>query len=198
MENGAVVPHVKRAQVANGCNIRGDPSNLRCPCPQSLPCAIQGGLRDIQHGNSKSGVKKPIRKHGCSATDVDYLTMPGDLGDKRERGAWVGLRPTDFIVRLGGIDVFPMLLAAHGKSIAQGNGGLNEPAVAVLPPAYRADDLFRAAAARMSFLKASASISSPSWKSIARLVLLSRLELNSPEGSLSEAPLANVTFTTLL
>src|SRR6266849_800149 len=63
---------------------------------------------------------------------------------------------------------------------------------------YRADDLFRAAAARMSVLKASSSISSPSWKSIARLALPSRLELNSPEGSLSEAPLEKVSFTTLL
>src|SRR5258706_15966445 len=63
---------------------------------------------------------------------------------------------------------------------------------------YRADDLFRAAAARMSVLKASSSISSPSWKSIARLALPSRLELNSPEGSLSEAPLRKVSFTTLL
>src|SRR5438309_5715669 len=50
----------------------------------------------------------------------------------------------------------------------------------------------------MSVLKASSSISSPSWKSIARLTLPSRLELNNPEGSLSEAPFANVTFTTLL
>src|ERR1700674_2512290 len=50
----------------------------------------------------------------------------------------------------------------------------------------------------MSVLKASSSISSPSWKSIARLTLPSRLELNSPEGSLSEAPLEKVSFTTLL
>src|SRR5258706_13895924 len=50
----------------------------------------------------------------------------------------------------------------------------------------------------MSVLKASSSISSPSWKSIARLALPSRLELNSPEGSLSEAPLRKVSFTTLL
>src|ERR1700692_2428946 len=63
---------------------------------------------------------------------------------------------------------------------------------------YRADDLFRAAAARMSVLKASSSIPSPSWISIARLALPSRLELNSPEGSLSEAPLEKVSFTTLL
>src|SRR5258706_14090140 len=63
---------------------------------------------------------------------------------------------------------------------------------------YRADDLFRAAAARMSVLKASSSISSPSWKSIARLALPSRLELNSPAGSLSDAPLRKVSFTTLL
>jgi hypothetical protein len=39
----------------------------------------------------------------------------------------------------------------------------------------------------MSVLKASSSISSPSWKSIARLALPSRLELNSPEGSLCVA-----------
>src|SRR6267143_1654456 len=63
---------------------------------------------------------------------------------------------------------------------------------------YRADDLFRAAAARMSVLKASSSISSPSWISIARLALPSRLALSSPEGSSSEAPLAKVSFTTLL
>src|SRR5258708_3201970 len=66
------------------------------------------------------------------------------------------------------------------------------------PVDYRADDLFGAAAARMSVLKASSFISSPSWKSIARLVLPSRLELKSPLGSLSEAPLAKVSFTTLL
>ena len=39
---------------------------------------------------------------------------------------------------------------------------------------------------------------SPSRKSMARLVLPSRLELKSPEGSANEAPLANVIFTTLL
>src|SRR6266481_9991125 len=50
----------------------------------------------------------------------------------------------------------------------------------------------------MSVLKASPSTSSPSWKSIARLALPSRLALNRPEGSLSEAPLAKVSFTTLL
>src|ERR1700681_2234513 len=49
-----------------------------------------------------------------------------------------------------------------------------------------------------SVLGRSSSISSPSCKSIARLTLPSRLELKSPEGSLSEAPLAKVSFTTLL
>src|ERR1700732_1443524 len=50
----------------------------------------------------------------------------------------------------------------------------------------------------MSVLRASPTTSSPSWKSMARLVLPSRLDLNRPEGSLSEAPLAKVSFTTLL
>src|SRR5262249_12272550 len=47
----------------------------------------------------------------------------------------------------------------------------------------------------MSVLKASPSKSSPSWRSMARLTLPSRLALNSPEGSSSAAPLANVSFT---
>src|SRR6266545_3982536 len=46
----------------------------------------------------------------------------------------------------------------------------------------------------MRVAKACSSISSPSWKSIARRVLPSRLELNSPEGSLSEAPLEECEF----
>src|SRR6516162_5919922 len=50
----------------------------------------------------------------------------------------------------------------------------------------------------MSVLKASRSTSSPSWRSIARLVFPSRLALNRPEGSSSEAPLTKVSFTTLL
>jgi hypothetical protein len=47
-------------------------------------------------------------------------------------------------------------------------------------------------------LRALSSILSPSCKSMARLVLPSRLELNRPEGSFSDAPLAKVIFTTLL
>jgi CubicO group peptidase (beta-lactamase class C family) len=63
---------------------------------------------------------------------------------------------------------------------------------------YRADAVFTFTAARMSFLNAVSSISSPSRKSIARRVLPSRLELNRPDGSSTEAPLANVNFTALL
>ena len=58
--------------------------------------------------------------------------------------------------------------------------------------------MFSATAARMSALNALSSILSPSWKSMARLTLPSRLELNRPEGSSNEAPLAKVSFTTAL
>src|SRR6267143_3223314 len=58
--------------------------------------------------------------------------------------------------------------------------------------------VFSATAARMSTRSAFSSILSPSWKSMARLVLPSRLELKRPRGSLSEAPLAKVIFTTFL
>ena len=65
-------------------------------------------------------------------------------------------------------------------------------------PVAAQPEVLRATAARMSAFNASSSISSPSRKSMARLVLPSRLELNRPEGSLSEAPLAKVVFTAFL
>src|SRR4051794_6435716 len=62
----------------------------------------------------------------------------------------------------------------------------------------RALDAFSATAARTRLFSASPSIASPSRKSMARRVFPSRLELNSPAGSSSAAPFANVIFTTLL
>src|SRR5262245_23591786 len=59
-------------------------------------------------------------------------------------------------------------------------------------------DLFRVTAARTRVFNASSSIFSPSWKSTARLVFPSRLELKRPDGSLRAAPLAKVIFTTFL
>src|ERR1700732_2497477 len=50
----------------------------------------------------------------------------------------------------------------------------------------------------MSAFNAFSSILSPSWKSMARLVLPSRLELKRPEGASNAAPLAKVIFTTFL
>src|SRR5271167_5022578 len=57
-------------------------------------------------------------------------------------------------------------------------------------------DLFRVTAARTRVFNASSSIFSPSWKSMARFVFPSRLELKRPEGSFRAAPLAKVIFTT--
>src|SRR5437870_8404634 len=59
-------------------------------------------------------------------------------------------------------------------------------------------ELLRATAWRTSALNADASTSSPSWMSIARRTFPSRLELKRRAGSLSDAPLAKVSFTTLL
>src|SRR5882762_1769217 len=50
----------------------------------------------------------------------------------------------------------------------------------------------------MRAFRAFSSSLSPSWKSMARLVLPSRLELKRPEGSFRDAPLAKVVFTTFL
>src|SRR5947207_15270383 len=62
----------------------------------------------------------------------------------------------------------------------------------------RARDAFSDTAARTSAFNAFAAIFSPSWKSIARLVLPSRLELKRPDGSSSAAPWEKVIFTTFL
>ncbi len=59
-------------------------------------------------------------------------------------------------------------------------------------------DVFSATAARISAFSASSSISSPSWRSMARLVLPWRLALKRPEGSSNDAPLAKVIFTAFL
>src|SRR6185437_5027042 len=58
-----------------------------------------------------------------------------------------------------------------------------------------AQAVFSSTAARMRSLNACASTLSPSWTSSARLTLPSRLELNRPAGSSSEAPLKNVSLT---
>src|SRR4030081_2665840 len=50
----------------------------------------------------------------------------------------------------------------------------------------------------MSAFTADALMASPSWKSMARTVLLSRRVLNSPFGSLSWAPFGNVSLTAFL
>src|SRR5512138_1523125 len=62
----------------------------------------------------------------------------------------------------------------------------------------RARDLFSVTAARIRVFNAFSSILSPSWKSMARRVLPSRLALKRPDGSSSAAPLAKVIFTTFL
>jgi hypothetical protein len=59
-------------------------------------------------------------------------------------------------------------------------------------------DVFTATAARISAWNARALIGFPSAISIARRVLPSRLALNKPAGSGSDAPLANVSFTVFL
>lgn len=67
-----------------------------------------------------------------------------------------------------------------------------------VPDELQRAGLFNATASRTSALNAEGFKVSPSRRSIARLTLPSRLELNSFDGSSSSAPLANVTLTMLL
>jgi len=59
-------------------------------------------------------------------------------------------------------------------------------------------DSFRATAARTRAVNAFSSIFSPSWMSMARRTLPSRLALKRPAGSSNDAPLAKVSFTAFL
>jgi hypothetical protein len=59
-------------------------------------------------------------------------------------------------------------------------------------------DLFRVTAARTRVFNACSSIFWPSWKSMARRVFPSRLELKRRAGSFRAAPLAKVIFTMFL
>src|SRR5690606_12022251 len=59
-------------------------------------------------------------------------------------------------------------------------------------------EVFSATAARTSAIKASSSTFSPLRISMARRVEPSRLDLNRPDGSSNDAPLAKVSLTTSL
>ena len=106
---------------------------------------------------------------GAVAGEVgEHVHRPGDL-DRVE------LDPAIVVVRRG--------------------DALAEPAVRGVVGQRRALDVFRSTAARTSAFSAFSSTFAPSWKSIARRALPSRLALKRPFGSSSDAPLANVIFT---
>src|SRR5690242_4355793 len=105
------------------------------------------------------------------------------------------------VMQARGAFVEALLVSLWGRSLVVLTGS-----VAALPSGaatsrrvgYLRLEAFSSTAAWTRALNASSSISSPSRKSIARLVLPSRLELKRPEGSSREAPLANVVLTTCL
>src|SRR5690242_13003307 len=88
----------------------------------------------------------------------------------------------------------------HRHHDGGGDRAHDQPDDAPAPPWARQHpySLFSAAAAWMSALNAPSSIDSPSRTSMARLTLPSRLALNRPAGSSSDAPLKNVSLTTFL
>jgi len=88
---------------------------------------------------------------------------------------------------------------------AVATGGVGQVTSDVVAPRVRSAvvhlsrlEVFSFTAARTSAVSARSLTFSPWRKSMARRTLPSRLELNSPAGSLSDAPLANVVLTTAL
>src|SRR5205807_3426652 len=88
--------------------------------------------------------------------------------------------------------------SAHGGTRVRGRRQAPIPQDLAFFEGFDLPEPLRATARRTSALKADSSTSSPSWMSIARRTFPSRLELKRRAGSFKDAPLAKVSFTTLL
>src|SRR6478672_8644009 len=136
------------------------------------------------HERAVGLVDQPLRLRGDRVEHQRTLARARDAGEHSQSA----LRDLD-------TDVLEVVLArAVYADQIMAVGSVLRRGLRVLPrgPTHR---LFRSTAARTSAMNAFSSIVSPSWKSMARRVLPSRLELNSPFGSSKEAPLAKVTLT---
>src|SRR6185312_12843529 len=136
------------------------------------------------HERAVGLVDQPLRLRGDRVEHQRTLARARDAGEHSQPA----LRDLD-------TDVLEVVLARAvytDQIMAVGSVPRRRPRVLPRGPAHR---LFRSTAARTSAVNAFSSILSPSWKSMARRVLPSRLELNSPFGSSKEAPLAKVTLT---
>jgi hypothetical protein len=139
-----------------------------------------------------------------------YLSGRLALGRERHAGesrhlslrpsrAWPRWTPTGVGVALARSRITLTLSPGKGERVALSWRGAAEPYSKLGEGCQpRLFTLFSATAARMSAFNAVSSIVSPSWKSMARRVLPSRLALNRRAGSSSAAPRAKVILTTLL
>ena len=156
---------------AAACAARASPVGVERATPSSLLAPVAQHVRCAAiHLTSRTG----IVDDGCCDRDREIEHLSARL---QVVGAWLRLesrRPWK---------------ARHSSAFcASGADGASCARFAV----------FSATAARMSACNAFSLILSPSRISMARLTLPSRLELNRPEGSSSAAPLAKVSFTTVL
>ena len=109
-----------------------------------------------------------------------------DLGGVDEGDAQVE-RPVDGADGLGVVGARAGVGGGHAHGAETDAADVECPEIDVLHDCL-ALDWFRATAARISALNAVSLIFSPSWKSMARRVFPSRLELKRPEGSFRAAP----------
>ena len=122
----------------------------------------------------------PIRRTSSLGASITFsrLIIPDDRGDRRSTDS---LSSAAAVMSRRSSSSFVELVVLAAMAGHQGQ-----------PPA---EDAFRATAARTRALKAFSSTSSPSWRSMARLVLPPKPALKRPAGSSRVAPLRKVSFT---
>src|ERR1019366_1437323 len=155
--------------------------------PQRGP--LQPGVAHALQTPSRQGKaaqSRPDRRHAQTVDLHESSHQGAPLGNsnRTNQGATKSMNPIDKINTVAGLT--PLCLESFSVVYA------------LVPGRWTAEDVFSATAALMSAFNAFSSILSPLWKSMARLVLPSRLELKRPKGSFNDAPLAKVIFTTFL
>ncbi len=159
----------------------------------TLMLGLLAGHRRYAHITSLRGDAVAAQVLGMNKIVSDHAALQ-HVKDAAEQGKatdpWAGL------LRYVSDKIAPTIGPFKPPNALPATAAWDTPAVGGGYP--RAEASFKAAAARMSAVSAFLSSLSPSWKSIARLTLPSRLELKRPDGSASDAPLGKVIFTTFL
>ena len=126
VEHRPVMPDIEGADIPNLGHIGRDPLDTPGPLAQPRPGLAQGGLGDIEHGDSlERKIQQPIDEHRGPAAHVDDAATGGrgHRTNQFQRQARLALIPANARRPFGRIDLFPMGLQVclHHRSTRRPN-----------------------------------------------------------------------------